>query len=239
MHENEIISILGGNGSGKTTLLNVLSNQAKPYRGSVYIQGKKIHKYKGNELFKHNIAVLPQDPQSLFIQKTVREDYEEIAKVLGYSKEKVSRKIRQLAQKLAIEELLETHPYDLSGGEQQKAALGKILLLEPKILLLDEPTKGIDAFGKDNLLHIIKELKRKGLTIIIVTHDVEFAAQVSDRVGLFFNKSLLSLTRPNVFFSENNFYTTQASRMSRHLFNQAITSEQIIQLCEEQNETED
>ena len=232
LHENEVLSILGGNGSGKTTLLNVLSNQAKAYRGNVFIHGKKIHKYKGNELFKHNLAVLPQDPQTVFIQKTVYEDYEEIAKVLAYSKEKIKTKIAQVADLLEIEGLLEKHPYDLSGGEQQKVALGKILLLEPKILLLDEPTKGIDAFGKENLLKIINDLKAQGLTILIVTHDVEFAARISERVGLFFNKSLLSLTRPNLFFSENNFYTTQAIRMSRHLFKQAITSEQIVELCE-------
>lgn len=232
VHENEVLCILGGNGSGKTTLLNVLSNQAKPYRGKVLIRGKKINKYKANELFKHNLAVLPQDPQTVFIQKTLREDYEEMAKVLAYSEEKMQSKINYLAKILKLEDLLEQHPYDLSGGEQQKAALAKVLLLEPKILLLDEPTKGIDAFAKESLLQIIQDLKAQGLTLIIVTHDVEFAARTSDRVGLFFNKSLLSLTRPHLFFSENNFYTTQASRMSRHLFKQAITREQIISLCE-------
>ena len=236
VYQGEILSILGGNGSGKTTLLNVISGQSRAYRGVVKIAGKKINKYSGSELYRHNLAVLPQDPQTVFIKSTVRDDYKEIANVLGYSQDEIESLTNEIAEKLAITHLLDSHPYDLSGGEQQKAALGKILLLKPRILLLDEPTKGIDAFSKEVLIKIIKELQVNGLTIVLVTHDIEFAAAVSDRVGLFFDKEMLSLDTPVNFFSRNSFYTTSASRMSRHLFSNTVTKNQVIQACESQNE---
>lgn len=236
IYQNEIISILGGNGSGKTTLLNVMSGTSRAYRGKVNINGKSIKKYKGSELYRHNLAVLPQDPQTIFIKSTLRDDYTEIMKVLDYSKIKMEKEIKEVSAKVDITHLLDYHPYDLSGGEQQKAALAKILLLKPKILLLDEPTKGIDAFSKEVLTKIIKELQNEGLTIILVTHDIEFAANVSDRVGLFFDKEMISLDTPVRFFSENNFYTTAASRMSRHMFDYTITKDKIIDECERQNE---
>ena len=232
VHRGEIISILGGNASGKTTLLNVMSGQNKVYRGSVSINGKNIKKYKGNELYSHNLAVLPQDPQTVFLKSTLREDYKEIAKVLHFKKEKMERLIGDISAKLSITDLLDKHPYDLSGGEQQKAALGKILLLQPRIILLDEPTKGIDAFAKQTLLTILKDLQHQGLTIVNVTHDVEFAAFISDRVGLYFDRDMVSIDTPVEFFSSNSFYTTAASRMSRHVFKKAITYEDVIQMAE-------
>lgn len=229
--KGEIVSILGGNGSGKTTLLHVMSGQNRAYRGKVLLQGKKIQQYNRKELYRHNIAVLPQDPQTVFLKNTVLKDYEEIAKVFNYTKEEIHERIVAIASRLDITHLLDKHPYDLSGGEQQKAALGKILLLQPKILLLDEPTKGIDAFSKQTLQTILADLQAQGVTIVVITHDIEFAALISNRVGLFFDRSLISLDTPTAFFSENTYYTTIASRMSRHVFEDAITDEDIITLC--------
>lgn len=232
IYRGEMVSILGGNGSGKTTLLQVLAGQNRAYRGKVFVHGKRIQKYKGKELYKHQIAVLPQDPQTVFLKSTVREDYEEMGKAIDYTNKEINESIKEITDKLSITHLLDKHPYDLSGGEQQKAALGKILLLQPEILLLDEPTKGIDAFSKQTLRTILKELQAQGLTIIMVTHDVEFAALISDRCGLFFDNDMVSMDTPIEFFSSNNYYTTAASRMSRHLFNKTITSQDIIAICE-------
>lgn len=229
--KEEIVSILGGNGSGKTTFLNIISGQNKPYRGKILIRGKKINKYKGKELYKHNIALLPQNPQTVFLKSTVKEDYKEIGKVMGYTKEEINTYTEEIVEMLSIKELLDKHPYDLSGGEQQKVALGKILLLKPKILLLDEPTKGIDAFSKKVLYDILLGLKKQGVTIIMVTHDVEFAAVASDRCGLFFDGEIISTDRPVEFFSNNSFYTTAANRISRHMYNNAITCEDVIETC--------
>lgn len=231
VRRGEFLSILGGNGSGKTTLLGILSGQRKAYRGKLSIAGKKIKAYKGNELYKHNVALLPQNPQQLFLKSSVRADYVEICKVMEYTKEETQEQIQKSLEMLGIAHLADQHPYDLSGGEQQKAALGKILLLKPSILLMDEPTKGIDAHSKFNLTRILKDLKNQGLTILMVTHDVEFAAENSDRCGMIFDHQLLSVDPPEVFFSDNNFYTTAANRISRHLYQNAITCEDVIAMC--------
>ena len=226
--KNSVFAIVGGNGAGKSTTLKAISNICRPYRGKIYIQGKPVNKYKSGELFDHLLAMLPQDPQSLFVKKTVREDLEEM--LSGKESEK-AQKIEKVAATCHISHLLGHHPYDLSGGEQQRAALAKVLLTEPKILLLDEPTKGIDNFFKLEFAEILKDLKEQGVTIIMVSHDVEFCAKYADLVSMFFDGSIITTNTPNRFFSQNSFYTTAANRMSRHIFENAITNEDVIELC--------
>ena len=157
--KGEIVSILGGNGSGKTTLLSVIAGLNRAYRGKIRVFGKKIKSYKGNELYRGTLGLLPQNPQSVFLRETVREDYHELKKVMGDTEQEMEEKIARIAKLLKIEELLDQHPYDLSGGQQQKAALGKILLLQPKLLLLDEPTKGIDDYSKFRLMELMRRLQ--------------------------------------------------------------------------------
>ncbi|RHV92029.1 ATP-binding cassette domain-containing protein [Lachnospiraceae bacterium OF09-33XD] len=233
VYEGEIVSLLGGNGAGKTTLLNVISGTIKPYRGKIEIFGKRLQKYSGKELYVGKLASLPQNPQTVFIKMSVREDYEEIRKVIGCGEDEMGRKISETAELLGISHLLDRHPYDLSGGEQQKAAIGKILLLRPRLLLLDEPTKGIDAWSKQQLQLLLKSLKEQGISILMVTHDVEFAAGVSDRCGLFFDHAVVSLDTPEEFFCNNNYYTTAANRISRQQYDNAVTCEEVIALCRE------
>ena len=102
---------------------------------------------------------------------------------------------------------------------------------EPTILLLDEPTKGLDAYSKHNLKAVLRELKKDGMTVLMVTHDVEFAAENADRCALFFDGEILSADVPTAFFSENSFYTTAANRMARQLWPDAVTCEQVIAAC--------
>src|SRR5699024_3233853 len=226
--KGELISILGGNGSGKTTFMKLLAGQEQHYSGNVNVARKTIHNYKNQELYRQPIEVLPQEAQTVFTKATVKSDYEDIAYDLYNDPSKVAEKIQSVADTLSMASLLNQHPYDLSGGEQQKAALGKLLLLEPAILLLDEPTKGLDAFSKQVFREILQALQLQGKTIVINTHDIEFAAEVSDRVGLFFDGTVVSLDTPERFFSLNTFYTTAASRMSRHLMHEAVTAEAIV-----------
>jgi energy-coupling factor transport system ATP-binding protein len=230
-YPGEILGILGGNGTGKTTALGVISGQNKAYRGNVIINGKKIGKYSGAELYRNNIAYLPQNPQTVFLKSTVSEDYGEVAKAMGYGKAEKAELIEKITDELGISSLIGRHPYDLSGGEQQKAALAKILLLKPKILLLDEPTKGIDAYSKYKFGKILKNLKERGLTVIMVTHDVEFAAENADKCAMLFDGEIISADRPEIFFSDNSFYTTAASRISRHIYKNAVVCETVAQLC--------
>ena len=225
-----LYAIVGGNGAGKSTTLKAICGICRPYRGSVKVFGKPVNKYKSAELFGGCLAMLPQDPKSLFVKKTVREDLEEM------SKDKAL--IGEIAATCQIEKLLDSHPYDLSGGEQQRAALAKVLLTQPKLLLLDEPTKGIDSFFKETFAKILKQLQSKGITIVMVSHDVEFCAKYADMVSMFFDGQILTTDTPRRFFGNNSFYTTAANRMSRHVFDLAVTAEDVIHLYKQNKEGE-
>ena len=171
--------------------------------------------------------MLPQDPQSLFVKKTVREELEEMVRGMADAEMHIS----DIAGLCEIDHLMESHPYDLSGGEQQRTALAKVLLTNPKVLLLDEPTKGLDNYFKIKFAKILRELKERGVTIVMVSHDVEFCARYADRVSMFFDGGIITTNTPRRFFSSNSFYTTAANRMSRHVFSNAITNEDVIELC--------
>ena len=223
-----LYAILGGNGAGKSTTLKAISGICRPYRGKVTLFGKPVDKYKSSELFHGCLAMLPQDPKSLFVKKTVREDLSEM------TRDKSS--IERIAALCQITELLDSHPYDLSGGEQQRAALAKVLLTNPRLLLLDEPTKGIDSFFKETFAGILADLKKQGITIVMVSHDVEFCARYADIVSMFFDGQILTTDTPRRFFGSNSFYTTAAHRMSRHVFEGAVTAEDVIRLYKENKE---
>lgn len=234
--KGEHFCILGGNGSGKTTTLKILAGLLKPYRGKVIIDNNKMTKKTTADFNRLGVAMLPQNPESVFLKSRVIDDYTELCKIKGIEKSDYEDKINSVAEKLGIKDLLENHPYDLSGGEIQKCALGKVLISKPKILLLDEPTKGVDAYSKIALSKILQEIKSDGVTIITVTHDVEFASIVADRCGLFFDGEVLSSLVPQEFFSKNNFYTTASSRISRDKFANAVTVDDVVSLIkEEQN----
>lgn len=224
----KLYAILGGNGAGKSTTLKTIAGICRPYRGQVRLLGKTLDKYRPGEIFKGCLAMLPQDPKSLFVRKTVYEDLREMT-------EDESR-LKAISELCQITEILNQHPYDLSGGEQQRAALAKVLLTQPKILLLDEPTKGIDCFFKKNLADILENLKKKGVTIIMVSHDVEFCAQYADLTAMFFDGQILTTDTPAGFFGSNSFYTTAAHRMSRHIFERAVTADELINLYRENKE---
>ena len=223
-----LYAILGGNGAGKSTTLKAISGICRPYRGKVTLFGKPVEKYKSSELFHGCLAMLPQDPKSLFVKKTVREDLAEMTKD--------KQEIERIAALCQVTELLDSHPYDLSGGEQQRAALAKVLLTNPRLLLLDEPTKGIDSFFKETFAEILADLKKQGITIVMVSHDVEFCARYADIVSMFFDGQVLTTDTPRRFFGANSFYTTAAHRMSRHVFEGAVTAEDVIRLYKENKE---
>ena len=223
-----LCAILGGNGAGKSTTLKAVSGICRPYRGKITLFGKRVEKYKTGELFNGCLAMLPQDPKSLFVKKTLREDLEEMTKD--------KKALEDIAELCQVSALLNRHPYDLSGGEQQRGALAKVLLTNPRLLLLDEPTKGIDSFFKETFAKILMDLKGKGITILMVSHDVEFCARYADRVSMFFDGQILTTDTPRRFFGGNSFYTTAARRMSRHLFDYAVTAEDVVALYKENKE---
>ena len=234
VYTGEFFALVGGNGTGKSTTLSLLSRVRVPYRGRIRLHGRDIRKFTDRELYRGYLGVLPQNPQSMFIKKTVRED---LYAMIGGAKEKRSEMydapmpkaeaIEGIVSLTHLEGFLDRHPYDLSGGEQQRLALAKVLLLRPQVLLLDEPTKGLDAEYKVELGDILKKLQTHGITIFMISHDVEFVAEYADRVGLFFEGNVVTCKEAHAFFAGNSFYTTAANRMARHYFPEAVTAKEV------------
>jgi len=215
IRKGECYGLLGSNGGGKSTLLRVICGLCKPYMGTVSLFGKKQKAYENGSLFRKMLAFLPQEPVTMFVKESVRED-------LLQSGDKVT--VGNVSQRMGIEHLLDRHPWDLSGGEIQKCAFAKILLADPKIIVLDECTKGMDSFAKKTLGDVLASLKAEGRTILLVTHDLEFAAQYCDRCGLLFDGKIVAEDNAVEFFSHNRFYTTAAARLTRGFFSGAVTS---------------
>ena len=214
----EIFCILGGNGSGKTTALSTAAGLLKPYKGTIRVFGKKLGDYRNRSLYRECLALLPQDIQTTFLHNSVREELDECGADLS-------------ALPFDISPLLDKHPYDLSGGEQQLAALAKVFAAKPRLLLLDEPTKSLDAEAKAGMTAVLRSLKASGVTAVIVTHDPEFAADCADRCAMLFGGQIVSVGTPIEFFSASSFYTTAVSRMTRGYYNGAVTVAQAAELC--------
>ena len=211
--KGQLFCVLGGNGVGKSTTLKVVSHILKQQRGKVTVNG--------------TLAMLPQNPQALFTEISVED---EMMEALHDSKEPDEVKVQKVLDMLGtmeITHLRKSHPYDLSGGEQQRLALGKVLLLDPEIILLDEATKGLDPFFKISLARVLKKLTDAGKTLFMVSHDIEFCAEYADTCAMFFDGQIVSIGKPHEFFPGNNFYTTSANKMARDHFPDAITWEEV------------
>ena len=231
VYKGEIYSILGGNGTGKSTTLSLVARQRKPQRGKIFINNIEMKKYNNKSLYENNLALLPQNPQSLFVFETVREDLEEVLILQNKDREYIDKEVKRVSKLLDIEHLLEHHPYDLSGGELQRAGMAKVMLLNPKIILLDEPTKGLDAYCKEKIGKMLMKLRDMGVTIVVVSHDIEFSARYSDRCAMFFDGSIVSEGTPKEFFLGNNFYTTVSNRIARNIFEDTLIYEDVVSLC--------
>lgn len=229
--EGSLFAVVGGNGTGKSTMLRAICGVARPYRGKITVFGRRLKDWKRAELFRGGVAMLPQDPLNLMVKKTVRGDLEEMLDGRSLTAEQRTAAVREVAALTDIVPLLDAHPFDLSGGEVQRAALAKVLLNEPRLLLLDEPTKGLDAFFKEKLAALLRSLTARGTTVLMVSHDIEFCASYADRCALFFDGDAVTTNPPRRFFASNSFYTTAANRISRGLFENAVTVEEVVELC--------
>ncbi len=220
--KGSIFAVMGGNAAGKSTLLKIVSGALKPVSGKITINGESSKKNKTR------ISALPQNVEALFTQKTVSAELEETGTD--------GRIIAEAVDKTRISGLLDRHPYDISGGEMQRVALAKILLCEPEILLLDEPTKGMDCEFKAVFAEILEGLKSEGKTVVIVSHDIEFCASHADFCTMIFDSSAVCAKDTNSFFAGNLFYTTSANKISRNVFENCVTDKDVISLCRKNKE---
>lgn len=182
-------AIVGGNGCGKSTMLSVLAKTAKLQRGRM-VRGAA------------SAALLPQNPKALLVAETVRDELMEWASACGYDEAMA----RERAASLGLADLGERHPYDLSGGQRQLLALAKLLLIGPELLLLDEPTKGLDLASRRIIARALRDHAQAGGTVVMATHDLDFAEQVADDISMMFDGEIACMEPPTDFFADNVFY---------------------------------
>ena len=227
LYPGELFTLLGANGSGKTTLLRCLAGLAKPWCGKVRLDGKNLSAYKNGSLYREGIAYLPQEPEELFIKPTVREELEYALKAMGRDKSEW----KELLESFNVVHLAQMHPYDLSGGELQLCAIARILVSRPRVLLLDDPVKGLDPNGAELVGKTLRRLCDDGKALLCVTHDPEFAAGYSDRCALFFDGRISGEAPPREFFSASRFYTTAARRITRGIFDRTVTTRDAAEMA--------
>lgn len=210
--KGELVALVGGNGSGKTTALKMCIGSLKPQRGYVRIDGKDAYKLKDKELY-NKLAYLPQNPRTYFVHNTIEKEMQEAAK--RYEIDAPVEAIARLLQVFDIEHLRFRHPHDCSGGEIQRAALACMLIGKPEMLFIDEPTKGLDPLSKKKFAEVLSKLHQDGVTIMMVTHDIEFAAQTASRCAMMFDGEITVYGTPDQLFKGNYFYTTTINRITR------------------------
>jgi energy-coupling factor transport system ATP-binding protein len=228
LNKGDLYALLGGNGSGKSTLLKILIGILKPTHGKITFLDKALKSWKPIEIAR-TVGYLPQNPKIFFVHDTVEKEIQDTMQKWSMTNQ---QEVDHLLQRLGISQLLHSHPYDLSGGELQKAALACVLLRKPEILILDEPTKGLDPISKESFSKILLDLKKEGMTVVMSTHDIEFAAQNATKCGMMFQGNITSENEPKEFFKRNFFYTTMVQRLFRHHpNNEIVTLEEAISLC--------
>lgn len=225
VNEHDFLAVVGGNGTGKSTLLQLMSGLLRPYRGTIRFRGTDLKKLDERERWR-SIGYLSQNPRAYFLEDTVGEEIRQaVARSRLPDAEELHAKLDAI---LGLEAIRSMHPYDVSGGELQKAALACVLLAGPKLLLLDEPTKGLDPLVKRDWGMLLQTLHREGLTIVLVTHDIEFAAGCASRCAMLFDGVIASEGPPAKFFAENVFYTTELNRLVRNFAPDALTYREVL-----------
>ncbi|MCZ3367126.1 MULTISPECIES: ABC transporter ATP-binding protein [Methanobacterium] len=235
--KGEFISIFGGNGTGKTTLLQILSGIIKPQKGKIKLKkGIKVGYVHQNPMVHFWRDTVQEELSLNFLEKLEDNNSSKFRRLQKYmpqnSHENINSNNNQiildsekekLIEFFGISHLLDKHPYDCSGGEKQKIAIVKSLLTKPDILFLDEPTKGLDPVSKLHLAYKLKKMQENGLTIVMATHDIEFAAEYSKRCMILFDGKIQIDNTPKAVFSSNNFYTTFVNRMVKNFLPESIT----------------
>lgn len=235
LYEGKWHCLLGANGAGKSTLIQVMAQNYMSHSGQIRYRGQLCTKKQPMPLGFGNLVLLPQNPKVLFGEISVREELEVMLRKPYYPQElaedNIKERIDNALDQMELKHAQNLHPYDLSGGQQQKLAIAKLLLLEPSIIVLDEPTKGMDPGFKKEFAAMMQALKAKGVTILMVSHDVEFAAEYADICGLFFDGRVVGNNWTRAFFAGNQFYITNTNRIVSKQLPDAITIQEVVSIC--------
>ena len=244
LEKGDFVSLIGGNGVGKSTFLQLLVGILKPIKGKVkYKKGIKlayvhqnpmIHFSKDNvkeeflesilesKLLQNNSVGFNKETYDDLLKMT-NEEFTESDLLNGLEFDSIEFKFKELIEFFDICDLIDKHPYDCSGGEQQKIVIVKALLQNADVLVLDEPTKGLDPISSKNLANILNSLRDNGITILMTSHDLDFVANNCKRCLMLFDKDIQIDDDPKVIFAENNFYTTFVNRMVKDYVPEIVT----------------
>lgn len=227
VQKGTFLGVLGANGAGKSTLLRLIASTRKCVGGSVQCIGRT--------------AMVPQNPQALFTEISVEEELAEVMTdrsnswAAALKLEEKRSAVEAMLTRMNLTEVRKNNPFDLSGGQQQKLALAKVLLCRPDILLLDEPTKGLDPQFKERLGLFLKALvQEENVTVVMVSHDVEFCAQYTQRCAMIFDRTVISVDETAHFFAGNQYYTTAANRIAGGIYPDCVTCEQVVKRLTEE-----
>ncbi len=204
VYYGEVLSIIGSNGAGKTTLIKHMNGLLKPTIGEVFVEGINTKKATIAELSRI-VGIVFQNPDYQLFAPSVYEEISFSLKNFGYNEEKIKEKVKQMLDFFYLSNYSDVSPLLLSGGEKKRVSLASVLVYDPKVLVLDEPTIGLDFVQKSNLKSIIEELKRKGKTTVIVTHDLDFVAEVSDRVAVMHEGRIIKIGEAREVIYEEEF----------------------------------
>lgn len=229
LYPGEITAVLGENGAGKSTLLKSLCGLLPPRRGKVFLQGEEITGRPVEEISR-DVGLLTQNPNDYLFNDSVQEEIAYGLKIRGIADEK---RVEKILQELHLEDFRQDNPRDLSGGERQRIALGTVMVTEPSVLLLDEPTRGMDTELKWELAELLEELARKGMAVMLVTHDVEFAARVAQKVLILSDGELVASGERNEVLANSLYFAPQVNKVFRGLMDEEVmTPEEAVEvLC--------
>ena len=244
LEKGDFVSLIGGNGVGKSTFLQLLVGILKPIKGKVkYKKGIKLAYVHQNPMIHFSKDNVKEEFLESILESNLlnnsdvsfnKESYEKLLKMTneefiesdilnGLKFDSIEFKFKELIEFFDICDLIDKHPYDCSGGEQQKIVIVKVLLQNADVLVLDEPTKGLDPISSKNLANILNSLRDNGITILMTSHDLDFVANNCKRCLMLFDKDIQIDDEPKVIFAENNFYTTFVNRMVKDYVPEIVT----------------
>lgn len=203
IEKGEKVAIIGPNGAGKSTLFSHFNGLTEPTSGCVKIEGKPIS-FEKDELLKvrQKVGIVFQDPNDQLFAPTVKEDIAFGPMNLGLSYDEVEKRVEDALKMVGMENYEDKTPHHLSGGQQKRIAIAGIIAMKPELMILDEPTAGLDPDGVEKVLNIMNQLNEEGMTLIISSHDIDMISKYADKIFVLYNGEIIESGNKNKIFSD-------------------------------------
>jgi len=203
IEKGEKVAIIGPNGAGKSTLFSHFNGLTEPTSGCVKIEDKPIS-FEKDELLKvrQKVGIVFQDPNDQLFAPTVKEDIAFGPMNLGLSYDEVEKRVEDALKMVSMENYEDKTPHHLSGGQQKRIAIAGIIAMKPELMILDEPTAGLDPDGVEKVLNIMNQLNEEGMTLIISSHDIDMISKYADKIFVLYNGEIIESGNKNKIFSD-------------------------------------